>query len=220
MSIKQLFVPQNIFNIYNIFEKTRDSSWKENPFIFFKKIHCVPIKIAENISNLNYYQIDIPINKKINPLFLLKYLKDINYRNYYSSDTISFSIIKEIDDNKWIEKEKYRETDINYVVNYSESQFYLLFYNNDWFPENINISQTKYYHCFKILSTDDEYILRFEIVLNSMDFDQIIDIYIYLEMLINIVRANYEKNNIVFKLDHMLEIETKNTIELRTRNRK
>lgn len=219
MSIKQLLIPQNIFNIYNFFEKTRDSTWKENPFIFFKKIHGVPIKIADNISNLNYYQIDIPINKKINPLFLLKYLKDINYRNYYSSDTISFSIINEIDDNSWIEKEKYRETDIKYVVNYSESQFYLLFYNN-WFSENDNISQTKYYHSFKILSTDDEYILRFEIVLNSMDMDQIIDIYIYLDMLVNIVRANYEKNNIVFKLDHRLEIETKNNIELRTRNRK
>ena len=219
MSKKQLYVPQNIYDIYTLFEKTKDIPWKENPFVFFKKIHGIPVKIAKNISNLNFYQIDIPINKKINPLYIIKYLKDIDYRNFYSSQTISFNIIKKIDDNNWIEKENYRGIEINYIVNYNQSKFYILFYNDNWFPDSIIISQIKYYHCFKILNTEDNYILRFEIVLNSMDIDQIVDIRIYLEMLINITRSMYNRFNIVFKLDHRLELETRQSIELRTRNR-
>jgi len=50
-----------------------------------------------------------------------------------------------------------------------------------------------------------------------MDIDQIIDIQIYLEMLINILRAIYKKFNIIFKLDHCLELETKKYLELRKR---
>ena len=96
----------------------------------------------------------------------------------------------------------------------------MLFYNENWYPNNINISQTKYYHSFKILDSSDEYILRFEIILNHMDIDQLIDIHIYLNMLINIIRAIYNKFNIIFKLDHQLEIETRNSIELRIRKKK
>lgn len=220
MNTKQLYLPQNIYDIYTLFEKTKDISWKENPFIFLKIHYSIPIKIAKNISNLNYYQIDIPINKKINPIYIIKYLKNIDYRNYFSSQTISFNIIKKIDNENWIEQENYRGIKINYIVNYNQSKFYILFYNNNWFPNNIIISQTKYYHCFKILNSNDKYILRFEIVLNNMDIDQNIDICIYLEMLINIIHAIYNKFNIIFKLEHDLELKTKQTIELRMRKKK
>lgn len=207
MNKTQICLPINIYDSYIFFE--------ENAFVFLKRIHNIPIKIIKNISNLNYYQIDIPINKIINAKYIIKYLKDINYRNYYSSDTISFKHHKVFNDNKWIEIEDYKGVEIQYIVNYNEKQFYILFYNEDWYPKDINLSQTKYYHCFKILNSDDNYILRFEIILNHMDIDQLIDIRIYLEMLINIIRAIYKKFNIIFKLDHDLELETKNNLELR-----
>jgi hypothetical protein len=216
----QLCIPQQIYDAYMFFEKTKDGTWTENPFIFLKKIHGIPVKIAKNISNLNYYQIDIPVNRKINTSYLIKYLKDIDYRNYYSSDSISFKEIKKENENLWVEVENYQGVDIKYIVNYNETQFYILFYNNNWFPENINTSQTKYYHSFKILNSENEYILRFEMILNNMDIDQIIDIQIYLDMLINILRAIYKKFNIIFKLDHSLELETKQYLELRRRRRK
>ena len=215
----QISLPLNIYNSYIFFENSKDNLSKNNPFIFLKKIHGVQINIAKNISNLNYYQIDIPVNKKINPSYLIKYLKDIDYRNYYSSDTISFKIVKKESENKWIELENYRGVEIKYIVHYNESQFYLLFYNENWYPENIITSQIKYYHSFKILNTENEYILRFEIILNNMDIDQMIDIRIYLEMLINLLRDVYKKFNIIFKLDHQLELETRASLELRTRKK-
>jgi hypothetical protein len=217
MNNKQITLPINIYNAYVFFEKN-----EEDLFIFYKKIHGIPIKLAKNISNLNYYQIDIPVNKKINPSYLIKYLKDINYRDYFSSDTISFKLIKseKESDIRWIENENYRGIETQYIVNYNQKHFYILFYNENWSSENINISHTKYYHCFKILNTSDEYILRFEIILNNMDIDQIIDIRIYLEMLINLLRAVYNKFKVVFKLDHNLESETRESIEIRTRRKK
>jgi hypothetical protein len=214
MNNNQISIPIDIYNSYIFFEK--------NIFIFYKNINGIPVKLAKNISNLNYYQIDIPVHKKINPTYILKYLKDINYRNYFSSHTISFELIKPDNpfDIKWIENENYRGVKTQYIVNYNKKQFYILFYNNIWMSENINISHTKYYHCFKILNNPDEYILRFEIILNNMDIDQLIDIQIYLEMLINILRAIYNKFKVVFRLDHNLELETRENLELRTRRKK
>jgi hypothetical protein len=215
MNKTQISLPINIYNSYIFFEKN-----EENNFVFLKKIHGIPIKIAKNASNLNYYQIDIPVNKNINPKYIIKYLRDINYRNYFSSDSIFFKQNKVINENKWIETENYKGVEIEYIVNYNEKQFYILFYNDTWFPQDINISQTKYYHCFKILNSEDNYILRFETILNNMDIDQLIDIRIYLEMLINILRAIYNKFKIVFKLDHNLELETRDSLEFRSRKKK
>jgi len=217
MNNKQISLPVNIYNAYIFFKKN-----EENIFSFLKKIRGIPIKIAKNISNLNYYQIDIPVNKNINPTYLLKYLKDINNRNYFSSDTISFESIKTENNSEitWNENENYRGTETQYIVNYNQKQFYILFYNDNWNSENDNISHNKYYHCFKILNTPDEYILRFEIILNNMDIDQMIDIHTYFEMLINILRAIYNKFKVVFKLDHNLELETRESLEIRTRKKK
>jgi hypothetical protein len=210
----QICLPSNIYNAYIFFE-TND----KDSFVFFKRIHGIPVKIAKNILNLNYYQIDIPINKLINPKYIIKYLKDINYRNYFSSDTIFFKETKKETNTKWTEIENYKGIKIEYIVHYNEKQFYILFYNENWYSENINISQTKYYHCFKILSSENNYVLRFEIILNNMDIDQLIDIHIYLDMLINILRAIYSKFKIVFKLDHNLELETRDSLEIRTRKK-
>lgn len=210
----QISLPFNIYNSYIFFEKN-----EPNLFVLLRKIHGISIKIAKNINNLNYYQIDISVNKQIDPIYLIKYLKDINYRNYYSSDSISFKEYNKNNENEWVEIENYRGIENRFVVNFNQSKFYILFYNENWDSSNINISQTKYYHCIKILNTGDEYILRFEIILNNMDIDQIIDIRIYLEMLINILRAVCNKFNIVFKLDHDLENETRNTLEFKSRKK-
>ena len=147
----QIALPLNIYNAFLFFEKSRDDEWKENPFIFYKRIFGMSVKLAKNISNLNYYQIDIPVNKKINPSYLIKYLKDISYRDYFSSDTISFKLIKTGNetDIRWIENENYRGIETQYIVNYNQKQFYILFYNENWNSDNVNISHSKYYHCNK-----------------------------------------------------------------------
>ena len=61
------------------------------------------------------------------------------------------------------------------------------------------MSNTKYYHAFKILNNNDKYILRFEIVLNCMDMDQDIDIIIYLNMIIRLLKATHDKFKQNFK---------------------
>ena len=58
---KQISLPPNIFIIYDFFNKTKNKDWDKNPFIFYKKINDINIKVAKDISNLNFYQIDIPI---------------------------------------------------------------------------------------------------------------------------------------------------------------
>lgn len=187
---KQISLPPSIFTIYDFFDKTKNVEWKENPFTLYKKINNLEIKIAKNISNLNFYQVDFQINKKIKPEFLIKYIKNIDYRNYYSKDTLFYKHVSPIDENNWVELEYYNGSKNKFVV--TDSNFLVLFYNET--PSfGQNLSDTKYYHAYKILNNNDNYILRFEIVLNNMDMDQDIDIIIYLNMLIRLLKAIHEK---------------------------
>ena len=55
----QIALPEHIYKMYSLFEKTTDPKWSDNPFKFFKSIHNIEIKIAKNISNLNYFMVDI-----------------------------------------------------------------------------------------------------------------------------------------------------------------
>lgn len=187
---KQISLPPSIFTIYDFFDKTKNIEWKENPFTTYKKINNLEIKIAKNISNLNFYQVDFQINKKIKPEFLIKYIKNIDYRNYYAKDTLFYKQLSSIDEHNWVECEFYNGSKNRFVV--TNSNFIVLFYNeNPSFGQNL--SDTKYYHAYKILNNNDNYILRFEIVLNNMDIDQDIDIIIYLNMLIRLLKAVHEK---------------------------
>jgi len=208
----QISLPKKMYDIYTFF----DNSKKElnNPFTFLKMMHGIPVTIISNKSNLNYYQIDIPIHKNIKPSYLLKYLKQIDYRNYYSSNTIYFKQVNIINENKWIETELYQGVETTYVVNYNPEQFYILFYNmvNN---SDSNISQAKYYHSLKIFKSFDTFILRFEITLNYLDIDQLIDIEIYLNMLINIIGAIYKKFNLDLNFNYLLELETIKYLEFR-----
>ena len=195
---KQISLPPSIFTIYDFFDKTKNIEWKENPFTTYKKINNLEIKIAKNISNLNFYQVDFQINKKIKPEFLNKYIKNIDYRNYYSKDTLFYKLISTIDDNNWIECEFYNGSKNKFVV--TNSNFMVLFYNeNPSFGQDL--SDTKYYQSYKILKDNDNYILRFEIVLNNMDMDQDIDIIIYCNMLIRLLKAIHEKFKQTFNYD-------------------
>jgi hypothetical protein len=201
---KQISLPPNIYTIYDFFDKTKNTEWKENPFTTYKKINNLEIKIAKNISNLNFYQVDFPINKMIKPGFLIKYIKNIDYRNYYSNDTLFYKLVSRVDDNEWAEYELYNGSKNKFVV--LNSKFIVIFYNeNPSFGQDL--SDTKYYHAFKILSDSDNYILRFEIVLNSMDMDQDIDIVIYLNMIIRLLKAVHKK----FKQSFNIELLKKHT---------
>jgi hypothetical protein len=204
-------LPPKIFTIYQFFEKTKENNWSENPFIFYKIIRGVRVKIAENISNLNYYQIDFTINKKINPAFIIKYIRNIQYRNYFSPSIISFKEISSekvasgktvfflkdssTDVTSWLEEETYNG--ITNIYNCLLSNYQLLFYTNTDYL-NINISDAKYYNCYKILNDSKCYILRFETVLNFLDIDQNIDIDIYIQMIINILSAIYTQFKLKF----------------------
>jgi hypothetical protein len=213
---KQIVLPPSIYTIYDFFDKTKNKEWKENPFVLYKKLNNIEIKIAKNISNLNFYQADIPISKKIKPEFVIKYLKNHDYRNYYAKETLFYNLVSVIDDNEWIEMEYYNGSKNKFVA--LMSNFSILFYNdNQSFGQNL--SDTKYYHAFKILSGQDNYILRFEIVLSNMDMDQDIDIIIYLNMLIRLLKALYQKFKLPFDLstinrqfDELSESETSHNL--------
>ena len=187
---KQITLPENIYAIYDFFDKTKNIDWKENPFVTFKKTNGLNIKIAKNISNLNLYQVDFPISKNIKPDFLIKYIKNIDYRNYYAKDALFYKHVSSVDDNEWVEWEYYNGNKNKFVV--LNSHFIILFYNkNTFFGQNI--SDTKYYHAYRILNDNDKFILRFEIVLSNLDFDQEVDIIIYLNMIIRLLKAVHEK---------------------------
>jgi hypothetical protein len=197
---KQIILPPAIYTIYDFFDKTRNIEWKTNPFVFYKNINDITIKIARDISNLNFYQIDIPICEKINPKFIIKYLQNIDYRNYYAANTLYYKLITKIDDNKWMECEYHNQATnlFNIVIN----PYIILFYNttNDF---KQNIADMKYYNCYKILkknySTNEtkiKYILRFECVFNIMNINQDIDIIIYINMINRMLKAIYKKFNI------------------------
>ena len=181
----QITLPENIYLIYDFFEKADISD-----FNFYKQINNINVKISKKLSNLNSYQIDIPINKELNANFIIKYFKNIDYRNYYSTESIAFKLVSTITDSKWIENEIYNKCTNQFIC--IQSQFRLIFYNESFECGN-TVSQKKYYHCYKLLTTNDNYILRFELVLNNLDLDQDIDINIYLQMIINILKAIYNK---------------------------
>ena len=90
MGSKQISLPENIYNINSFFEK--NILQEDNSFKFYKKIYNLDLYIARNINNLNYYYIDFPINKNINPNFVIKYFKNSDYRNAFSHESLSFNL--------------------------------------------------------------------------------------------------------------------------------
>jgi len=205
MENNQIKLSPKIYCIYKFFEKSRNINWKENPFKKSKNIgnYNFEVKIAKNISNLNFYIIDIPINEKINPSYIIYYLKNIDYRNIFSSDIIKFRLVEKITKNNWIEEEIYHGS-INKFTCYS-TKFSILFFN-DILDETNNLSETKYYNNLIILKDikNNRYVLRFEIVLNHLDIDQEIDINIYLNMIVKIIKASHQVLKINFNMDDYL----------------
>lgn len=195
-------LPPKIFTIYQFFDKTKDNNWSENPFKFYKTIQNINVKIAKNISNLNFYQVDFIIDKKINPTFMIKYIRNIQYRNYFSTSAISFKEISKINENNWMEEENYNGAKT--IFSCTASTYQLLFYTNADYT-NSNISEAKYYNSYKILNDKSSYILRFETVYNFLDIDQNIDLSIYIQMLSNIIRAVYKQLHIKCYINDSVE---------------
>ena len=190
-------LPKKPYIIYNFLEKCQDKNFDKNPFVDYKIFHNIQVKIARNISILNLYYLNIPFDKKIKPNFLLQYLKNIDYRNSFSS-SLSFKLINDISSTNWIEEEIYNDS--KNIFNCNMFNFKIIFYKkNENFNENI--SEVKYYQSYKILSEENNYILRLEMVLNSMDIDQDQDINAQLQMLLNLLRAVYKINHLTFDLD-------------------
>lgn len=190
-------LPKKPYIIYNFLEKCQDKNFDKNPFVDYKIFHNIQVKIARNISILNLYYLNIPFDKKIKPNFLLQYLKNIDYRNSFSS-SLSFKLINDISSTNWIEEEIYNDS--KNIFNCNMFNFKIIFYKKD---ENFNenTSEVKYYQSYKILSEENNYILRLEMVLNSMDIDQDQDINAQLQMLLNLLRAVYKINHLTFDLD-------------------
>ncbi len=203
----QFTLPENIFNINSLFEKTKDTNWKENPFKVYKKVFNLNLNIARNKENFNYYYIDFPVSKQINPQFVIKYFKNIDYRNVFSHDSINFTLLNQTNENIWTEEENYKGSKNIYHV--LMTTFQLFFYNNSN-NFNTNTSQAKYYMSFKIFSSAQNYILRFELVLNNMDIDQDIDVNIYVNMIFNLLKIIHKK----FKIDYQTDLNLNGTNEL------
>ncbi len=199
---QSLILPPKIYTIFTFFDKTKDKNWQENPFVFYKKIEDLDIKIAKNISQLNFYLVDIPFSKQINPSYLIKYFKNIDYRNAFSVNTIIFTLLSQTDPNNWKEEEEYKGTKIVYDI--TSNNYNIVFYN-DKIEEEQSILRAKYYHAFKILQEDKNYILRFEIVLNQCDLDQDIDLSIYVQMIVKLLKTIHNK----FKIPYTITNEPK-----------
>jgi hypothetical protein len=190
-------LPKKPYVIYNFLEKCQDKNFDKNPFVEYKIINNIQIKIARNISIFNLYYFNIPFDKKIKPNFLLQYLKNIDYRNSFSS-YLTFKLLTDISPTNWIEEEIYNDS--KNIFNCNMFNFKIIFYKKE---ENFNenTSEVKYYQSYKILSEENNYILRLEMVLNSMDIDQDQDINAQLQMLLNLLRAVYKINHLTFDLD-------------------
>lgn len=190
-------LPRKPYIIYNFLEKCQNKNFDKNPFVDYKIFHNIQVKIARNISIFNLYYFNIPFDKKIKPNFLLQYLKNIDYRNSFSSN-LNFKLINNISPTNWIEEEIYNDS--KNIFNCNMFNFKIIFYKkNENFNENT--SEVKYYQSYKILSEENNYILRLEMVLNSMDIDQDQDINAQLQMLLNLLRAVYKINHLTFDLD-------------------
>ena len=186
--MKQLSLPIKIYELYNVFENATKTD-----FTLYKEIVGLNVKINKNVSELNLFQIDFPVSKEITPHYYIKYLKDINNRNAFSPDSIYFNIHKYTNDNEWIEDEIYNGNKNRLVC--VSSSFIIIFYAENFESTN-NLSNKKYYNSFKLLDNNNNYIIRFEIVLNFLDIDSDIDLNIYITMINNIIKAIYNKFNL------------------------
>ena len=187
-------LPKKIHTIYNFFEKTKNPKWNENPFkqfypnIIKDALNNNHIKIASNISNLNFYMIDFDINIKVPPSFVIKYMKDISLRNLFSDTSLNYKLIKYIDKTCWIEEETYKDAVNTFTC--KSSNFELITYTDN---SNNDMTTSKIYVAYKILTAENKYVLRLEIVLNHMDMDQEIDLLVYINMVTNMLKSIHKK---------------------------
>jgi hypothetical protein len=169
-------LPPNIYNIYNFFETNND----------IPMIDKLIMKTTKD--DLNYYRVDFKLHKNTTPSFIIKYLRNINYRNIFSSSSINFKQVGTGQENYWVEEETHNN--VKTIFTWLATKFKLISYVN---KINDTAKNIKYYNCYKILKDNSSgcHILRFETVYNNMDMDQDVDISIYINMIINILKSSY-----------------------------
>jgi hypothetical protein len=189
-------LPKKVFTIYDFFEKTKNPKWNDNPFKQFipnlkDKFNNMNIMVATNISNLNFYIVDFDINKNITPSYIIKYFKDISLRNLFSDASLNYKLLQytNTEKTKWIEQETYK--DVVNMFNCMHTNFELISYTDN--KPNSDMSTSKIYVAYKVLSAADKYVFRLEIVLNHMDMDQEIDLLVYINMVTNILNSIHKK---------------------------
>ena len=172
----QIMLPPNIYNIYNFFETNND----------IPMIDKLIMKTTKD--DLNYYRVDFKLHKNTTPSFIIKYLKNINYRNIFSSSSINFKQIGIEQENYWVEEETHNN--MKTIFTWLATKFKLISYVN---KINDTAKNIKYYNCYKILKDNNHncHVLRFETVYNNMDMDQEVDLSIYINMIINILKSSY-----------------------------
>jgi len=193
-------LPKKTFELYRIFEKIKNPQWKENMFIRFKpqlnnKYNDMVIMMAYNITEMNLYYIDFPIDKLISPNYIIHYIKDINIRNACSNDMLRYKIVETKGTYDWVEEEMYKDCK-NRMICFG-TKFDMICYAEDDMTAMDEISSAKYYIAYKILNSMNNYVLRFEIVFNTNDMDQEVDLYQYIGMIYNILNAIYTKFKII-----------------------
>lgn len=172
----QIMLPPNIYNIYNFFETNND----------IPMIDKLIMKTTKD--DLNYYRVDFKLHKNTTPSFIIKYLRNINYRNIFSSSSINFKQIGTEQENYWVEEETHNN--MKTIFTWLATKFKLISYVN---KINDTAKNIKYYNCYKILKDNNHncHVLRFETVYNNMDMDQEVDLSIYINMIINILKSSY-----------------------------
>lgn len=172
----QIMLPPNIYNIYNFFETNNE----------IPMIDKLIMKTTQD--DLNYYRVDFKLHKNTTPSFIIKYLRNIDYRNIFSSSSINFKQVGTGQENYWVEEETYNN--VKTIFTWLATKFKLISYVN---KTNDTTKNTKYYNCYKILkdNSDGCHVLRFETVYNNMDMDQDVDLSIYINMIINILKSSY-----------------------------
>ena len=189
-------LPKKVFTIYDFFEKTKNPKWNDNPFKQFTphlkdKFNNINIMVATNISNLNFYIVDFDINMKVTPSYIIKYFKDISLRNLFSDPSLNYKLLQynNSEKTKWTEQETYKEAVNTFNCMHTNYEFISYADNKD----NSDMSTSKIYIGYKVLSAVNRYVFRLELVLNHMDMDQEIDLLVYINMVTNILNNIHKK---------------------------
>ena len=133
----QIMLPPKIYNIYNFFENNNDIPLMKDSDVYHNHI------MKTTHEDLNYYRVDLKLHKNIPPSFIITYLRNIDYRNIFSSNSINFKLVGTGHVNSWVEEETYNN--MKTIFTWMASKFQLISYVN---MTNESARNIKYYNCY------------------------------------------------------------------------